>query len=284
MANAIDIAHLRGWVGRNQSNDETVTSLQAAQFAALFDREAPPRQGDAVPGLWHWANAFPPQRQSLIGPDGHPVRGGFLPPVPLPRRMWAGGEVSFLRPIRVNALLRRNSTVRSVTLKEGGSGPLVFVQVQHEISDREGPAISEIQNIVYRDDPAPGQPAAKGKAAPADADHSEAWHPDEVALFRYSAATFNGHRIHYDLPYTREVEGYPGLVVQGPFTATKLFSVLAERTGRSVARFSYRGMKPLFAGDALTVALKATGEGQYSIWAADGTGEIGMQAEAQVAP
>ncbi|WP_336813000.1 FAS1-like dehydratase domain-containing protein [Bosea sp. MMO-172] len=284
MANAIDIAHLQGWVGRSQSNGETVTSLQAAQFAALFDREAPPRQGDIVPGLWHWANAFPPQRQSLIGPDGHPVRGGFLPPVPLPRRMWAGGEVSFLRPIRVDALLRRNSTILSVTLKEGGSGPLVFVQVQHEISDREGPAISEIQNIVYRDDPAPGQPAPKGKPAPADADHSEAWHPDEVALFRYSAATFNGHRIHYDLPYTREVEGYPGLVVQGPFTATKLFSVLTEKLESPVVRFSYRGMKPLFAGDALTVALKATGDGQYSIWAADSAGEIGMQAEAQVAP
>lgn len=198
--------------------------------------------------------------------------------------MWAGGEVSFLRPIRVDALLRRNSTILSVTLKEGGSGPLVFVQVQHEISDREGPAISEIQNIVYRDDPAPGQPAPKGKPAPADADHSEAWHPDEVALFRYSAATFNGHRIHYDLPYTREVEGYPGLVVQGPFTATKLFSVLTEKLESPVVRFSYRGMKPLFAGDALTVALKATGDGQYSIWAADSAGEIGMQAEAQVAP
>ncbi|WP_199087324.1 MaoC family dehydratase N-terminal domain-containing protein [Bosea sp. ASV33] len=284
MADAIDIAHLQSWVGRNQSNGETVTSLQAAQLAALFDREAPPRQGDIVPGLWHWANAFPPQRQSLIGPDGHPVRGGFLPPVPLPRRMWAGGDVTFLRPIRVDALLRRNSTIRSVTLKEGGSGPLVFVQVQHEISDREGPAISELQNIVYRDDPAPGQPAPKGKPAPADADHSRPWHPDEVALFRYSAASFNGHRIHYDLPYAREVEGYPGLVVQGPFTATMLFATVAEQVEQPIVSFSYRGMKPLFAGDALTVALKATGEGQYSVWTADSTGEIGMQAEAKVAP
>lgn len=283
MADVIDIAHLQGWVGRNQSNGETVTSLQAAQVAALFDLEAAPRQGEAVPGLWHWANAFPPQRQSLIGPDGHPVRGGFLPPVPLPRRMWAGGEVSFLRPIRVDALLRRNSTIRSVTLKEGGSGPLVFVEVEHEISDREGPAISERQNIVYRDDPAPGQPAPKGRPAPADADHKRPWHPDEVALFRYSAATFNGHRIHYDLPYAREVEGYPGLVVQGPFTATMLFSVLAEQVGGFVASFSYRGMKPLFAGDALTIGLKKLGEGRYTIWAADSAGEIGMQAEAKVA-
>lgn len=283
MAGTIDIARLQEWIGRSQSNGETVTGLQAEQLAALFDRESPPRQGDAVPGLWHWANAFPPQRQSLIGPDGHPVRGGFLPPVPLPRRMWAGGEVTFQRSIRVDALLRRNSTIRSVTLKEGGSGPLVFVQVQHEISDREGPAISEIQNIVYRDDPPPGQPAPKGKPAPLDADHSQPWHPDEVALFRYSAATFNGHRIHYDLPYTREVEGYPGLVVQGPFAATMLLSVLAEQTGRQVASFSYRGMKPLFAGDALTIALKATGEGRYTVWAADGGSEIGMLAEVLVA-
>ena len=283
MSGAVDIAHLQGWAGRSQANDEMVSQLQAAQLAALFDQDALQPAG-AVHGLWHWANAFPPQRQSQIGPDGHPRRGGFLPPVPLPRRMWAGGELSFLRPIHVDEPLRRVSTIRSVTLKDGGSGPLVFVQVAHELSGRDGLAISEVQNIVYRDDPALGQPLPAGKPAPREADRSISWRPDEIALFRYSAATFNGHRIHYDLPYAREVEGYPGLVVQGPLTATMLFSVLEAQVGdRAIASFSYRGMKPLFAGDALSIGLKATGEGRYAIWAADSAGEIGMQAQAQVA-
>ena len=284
MTQAIDIAHLQGWVGRSQSSEEIVSRLQATQLAALFDREAAPRPGEELPGLWHWANAFPPQRQSLIGTDGHPVRGGFLPPVPLPRRMWAGGEVSYVRALQVEEPIQRTSTIRSVSLKEGGAGALVFVQVAHELSGFDGPAISELQTIVYRDDPAPGQPAPSGRPAPRDADHVRAWRPDAVQLFRYSAATFNGHRIHYDLPYARDVEGYPGLVVHGPLAATMMVAWLAEHAAQPVSRFAYRGMKPLFAGDALAIGIKGTGEGRYSIWVADGAGELAAQAEAETAP
>lgn len=278
----IDIVHLQEWSGRSQSGAESVTSLQAAQLSALFDRLDPVESGAVVPGLWHWANAFPPVRQSSLGSDGHPVRGGFLPPVPLPRRMWAGGALSFERPLLIDVPFQRLSRIGNVTLKEGGTGPLVFVEVHHELSQDGEVAIVETQNIVYRDDQPAGQQVAAGKPAPTDGETVLAWRPDEVALFRYSAATFNGHRIHYDRAYARDVEGYPGLVVQGPFTATMLFTVLSTQLARPIARFSYRGMKPLFAGRDVTIAFRKAGDGQYAVWAADDEGAVGMMAEAQV--
>ena len=161
--------------------------------------------------MWHWLYFLPLHRQSELGPDGHAKRGGFLPPVPLPRRMWAGGRFDFRRPLRVGDAIRRTSTIADVSLKEGRTGPLVFVLVRHEVATGEGVALVEEHDIVYRDLPEAGEAAPAPRPARADAAWRRDIHPDDVLLFRYSALTFNGHRIHYDRRYVTEVEGYPGL-------------------------------------------------------------------------
>jgi 3-methylfumaryl-CoA hydratase len=165
-------------------------------------------------------------RHSEIGPDGHPKRGGFLPPVPLPRRMWAGSRLTFVQPVRVGDALTRESRILDVSGKEGRTGHLVFVTVRHDYSLASGLAITEEHDIVYRDNPQPGQPAPKPTPAPTDSQFSREIVPDPVLLFRYSALTFNGHRIHYDRSYVTEVEGYPGLIVHGPLIATLLLDLL----------------------------------------------------------
>jgi acyl-CoA dehydrogenase len=218
----LDIDHLRSWVGKTEQVDDLIAPSKVAALAATLDRDDPaPRAGDALPPPWHWTLCVAAARQSAIGPDGHPARGGFLPPVPLPRRMWAGGRLSFPRPLRVGEAVQRRSRVMSVEYKSGRSGELVFVLVRHEFHGAAGLCITEEHDIVYRD--MPSADAAPPNYKPAPTDH--AWErqivPDDVLLFRYSALTFNGHRIHYDRRYVTEVEGYPGLIVHGPLIATQ---------------------------------------------------------------
>ncbi len=236
----------KDYVGRTETRTDVVAPHLLHGLAATLGVDAP----DRVPPLWHWMlfqDWLPPDR---LGPDGHPKRGGFLPPVhDLPRRMWAGGRLRITAPLHPGDTVRRTSTVLSVNEKQGGRGRLVFVTVGHMIEGSNGLAIDEQQDIVYRGaEGAATKTAAPASPAPAGA-LSRAVHPDTVLLFRYSALTGNGHRIHYDLDYVRNVEGYPGLVVHGPLQATWLAGLLA---GREVASFSYRGLRPAFHDNALT--------------------------------
>lgn len=245
---AIDIDHLRSWIDRSEALDDVATAAPLRALTATFDRDDPPTgASDFLPPCWHWLYFLPMPRQSEIGPDGHAKRGGFLPPVPLPRRMWAGSQLRFLAPIHVGQSLQRRSRIADVRLKEGRSGPLVFVNVDHEISADGVVAIRERHDIVYRDLPSPGEPSPPPVAAPSDPTWQRDIEPDDVLLFRYSALTFNGHRIHYDRRYVTEVEGYPGLIVHGPLIATLLLDLLRrELPDATVTAFSFRAVKPLF--------------------------------------
>jgi len=278
------LQHLRSWIGRSEQRTDTITAAPLAALAAALDRDDPaPATGTAVPPLWHWLYFLPIARQSELGPDGHPRRGGFLPPVELPRRMWAGGRLTFERPLRVGEVATRTSRIDDVTAKDARSGPLVFVTVRHALSTPEGHAISEAHDIVYRGLPAPGS-AATPQRAPTDETFARTVVPDDVLLFRYSALTFNGHRIHYDRRYVTEVEGYPGLVVHGPLIATLLLDLLRrERPTATVARFDFKAVSPLFDLHPFELCGRPDGERGFALWARNHEGGLAMQATAEVA-
>jgi 3-methylfumaryl-CoA hydratase len=281
----LNINYLREWVGRSESRQDQITLTPIAALSATLDRDDPyPQAGDPLPPLWHWLYFLPIHRQSEIGSDGHPKRGGFLPPVPLPRRMWAGSRLEFHHPLRVGETISRTSRIADVSLKEGRAGPLVFVLVRHEMSNPQGLAWTEEHDIVYRDNPRPGDPIPTPQAAPGDHTWERTLHPDDVLLFRYSALTFNGHRIHYDRRYVTEVEGYPGLVVHGPLIATLLLDLLRRSLDATVARFAFRAVSPLFDIAPFTVCGKPEGEGKtIKLWAKNATGALAMDATAMLA-
>jgi 3-methylfumaryl-CoA hydratase len=281
----MDMPYLREWLGRTESRADTVTHTPIAALSATLDRnDALPQNGDALPPLWHWLYFLPIARQSELGPDGHPARGGFLPPVPLPRRMWAGGRLQFHQPLRVGDAISRVSRIVDVSHKEGRTGPLVFVLVRHEISNADGVALTEEHDIVYRDNPKPDDPVPKPVAAPADHAWMREIRPDDVLLFRYSALTFNGHRIHYDRRYVTEVEGYPGLIVHGPLIATLLVDLVRRELPQAkLQRFEFKAIRPTFDGRTMRVCGKQDGEGQLSLWAQDHEGYLTMKATAQIA-
>ena len=273
------------WVGLSEESRDRVTSGPLDRLAATLDRNDPPAQdGDAVPPLGHWLFFLPDIRQSEIGPDGHPKRGGFLPPVhELPRRMWAGSRIAFPGEIRVGDAIVRRSVIQSVTSKDGASGPLVFVTVRHEIGrDGEAAAIVDEHDIVYRGLEAPAAKASPKKAEPG------AWRrelvPDAVQLFRYSALTFNGHRIHYDRDYVTREEGYPGLIVHGPLTATLLVDLVRSNAPAArIAEFSFRALSPLFDGNRMSVNATPPGaDGVVKLWATNAEGDLAMTAEARL--
>ncbi len=250
---AVDGDHLRQWIGTSETAEDLVTGAPLAGYSAMLDRDDPPPQpGDPLPPSTHWLFFLPHARHSDIGADGHAKRGGFLPPVELPRRMWAGSRLQFLAPLRVGQRIRRVSTIKDVSHKKGQSGDLVFCLVRHEISNADGLALVDEHDIVYRDEPGTGPlspaPAPAPTQRPAEA---PPWvrtlTPDPVLLFRYSALTFNGHRIHYDRTYVTEVEGYPGLIVHGPLIATLLMDLCRrENPNRNLTGFSFRAANPLF--------------------------------------
>ena len=280
---SVDLEHLRSWIDRTETVEDMVTLAPLRALTAALDRDdAPHGAGDPVPPCWHWLYFLPTHRQSEIGPDGHPKRGGFLPPVPLPRRMWAGSRIEFVAPLRVGQAIARTSRIQDVRLKEGRTGPLVFVNVRHEVRANGVIAINEEHDIVYRENPQPGEPAPAGVAAPADADWSRRVEPDDVMLFRYSALTFNGHRIHYDRRYVTTVEGYPGLVVHGPLIATLLLDALRRpRPNPLVARFAFRAVKPLFDTAPFQVCGRVEPDGAtVQLWAQDLDGALAMEATA----
>ena len=286
MTEAFSTDHLREWIGRTETRHDTVAARAVAAMSATLDRDDPqPAQGSEVPPLWHWMFFVSLTRPGGLGPDGHTKLGGFLPPVPLPRRMFAGGRFVFHRPLCVGDDIERLSTIKDVTAKQGRSGQMVFVTVQHDIRDERGVAITEEHDIVYREAARPGDPQPQPKPAPTDETFSRKIEPDPVLLFRYSALTFNGHRIHYDRKYVTEVEGYPGLIVHGPLIATLLVDLVRRNLpDASVRRFRFRAVRPLFDLHRFTVCARTEADGRVSLWARDHEGWLAMDARVELAP
>ncbi|GAB3116258.1 HTD2 family dehydratase [Novispirillum itersonii] len=276
----IDLALLRGWIGRSDTAAETVTPELARRFAATLGCGCDPAAGAAAPLLIHLCIAPPAAAMTDLGRDGHPAKGGFLPPVPLPRRMWAGGAFTFHDAPRIGEEITRRSTVTDVTLKQGRTGPLCFVTVQHEITGPDArPLLTERQDIVYRSEATDTAAKAAPPAAPAG-HHQRRITPTPTLLFRYSALTFNGHRIHYDAPYARQVEGYPGLVVHGPMLATLLCHFAADLHGQPPKTFHFRSLSTLF-DDADIILHAEAGGSTLRLWAARDGGPVAMDARAE---
>lgn len=279
---------LAAWIGRTETLHDTLNPTPVAALHATFDHaDVSVESGTALPPLWHWLYFLPLHRQSEIGPDGHAKRGGFLPPVPLPRRMWAGSQLRWLAPIRVGDHVSRTSTIADVTSKTGRTGTLVFVKVRHELrcNGAADPALVEFHDIVYREAQRPDGVPPPPVAAPNGAVWRRELVPDDVLLFRYSALTFNGHRIHYDRRYVTEVEGYPGLVVHGPLIATLLLDLLhRQRPEAQVVGFQFKAVRPTFDGRPMAVNGQPSADGRsVRLWASDHEGWLTMDATATLA-
>jgi 3-methylfumaryl-CoA hydratase len=281
MTGKLDIDHLRQWIGRSEEATDTVTAqLVKGLRATLFQEVGAPKAGDAAPFTVHWCLAQPVFPMSMLGPDGHPTRGGFLPPVPLPRRMWAGGEIEFFQPLRVGDESTRTSRIADVQVKTGSTGTLCFVSVEHNISSPRGVAIRERQDIVYREMTTTQATTTKATPPSPQAQHRETYVSDPVLLFRYSALTFNGHRIHYDRDYVTAVEGYPGLIFHGPLQATFIIEMAAKlRGGKAPKKFTYRGVQPLFEGSEFSINANET-EAGMELWTANAEGQPTMKGTA----
>jgi 3-methylfumaryl-CoA hydratase len=282
---AVAFEQLREWIGRSESVNDVATVAPLRALSATLDCDDPAIGLEyAVPPCWHWLYFLPLHRQSEIGPDGHPKRGGFLPPVPLPRRMWAGSRMEFLAPVRAGQAICRTSRIADVRMKEGRTGPLVFVNVHHEIRAEGNLAILEEHDIVYRDLPQPGESVPLGTPAPQNATWTREVHPDDVLLFRYSALTFNGHRIHYDRRYVTEAEGYPGLIVHGPLIATLLLDLLRRQLpSAQVSHFSFKALQPIFDIAPFLVCGHVENEQTIRLWAVTPDGHLAMDATARLA-
>ena len=276
---------LRRWIGRSETLHDSIQPTPVQALAATLDHPAAAvPTGTPLPPLWHWLYFLPLHQQSDIGADGHAKRGGFLPPVPLPRRMWAGSQLAFHSPVRVGDAVARTSTIENVSTKDGRSGRLVFVKVRHALrcNGAADAAIEEFHDIVYRDAPVAGDVPPPPQQAATGAPWQRQVFADEVLLFRYSALTFNGHRIHYDRPYVTQVEGYPGLIVHGPLIATLLMDLLRRQMPEAeVASFHFKAVWPTFDQHPLQVngALQADGK-TVKLWAQDHAGWLTMDATA----
>lgn len=275
---------LRAWIGRREEATDIIAPMRIAEMNATLDRDDPfPRGGDTVAPLYHWMFAafLGLARTSDLGPDGHPKRGGFLPPVRLPRRMWAASDVTFHKDLCVGDTVTRRAEIESIEEKSGRSGALTFVTVRHDYEGPSGPALTDRQTIVYREAPPDSErgKAPETKPAPTDGAFSRALTPSITMLFRYSALIFNAHRIHFDQPFVTGTEGYPGLVVHGPLIATLLADLVRrERPRARIARLGFRAAAPLFADSVMTVAGKDVPDG-LALWAADDRGGLCARAD-----
>ncbi|MGG7645206.1 FAS1-like dehydratase domain-containing protein [Rhodovulum sp. YNF3179] len=265
--------------GTRQTRIDVMDPARAAALHAALGRPGPaPEAGDPLPPFGHHLHFWEARPPAALGRDGHPATGGFIPDLGLPRRMWAGGRLDFAAPVRLGAAAERISTIARVTRKRGRTGPLAFVTLRHEIRQHGRVCVTEDQDLVYREDPDPSAPAPVAPAAPTDEDVAERATYDTTLLFRYSALTFNGHRIHYDLAYCREVEGYPGLVVHGPLLAQQLM-LMAEARLDGLARFSFRATAPLFHFETATLCAR-TAEDGLALWVRGSDGRLCLTAEA----
>lgn len=282
MSETVDIAQLQEWIGRSQSLEDLATPAKSAGLRATLDYDSDPWGGQLFP-VGYWLHFTPDAPQHELAADGHPHKGGFLPPIPFPRRMWAGSDVAFHRPIAVGDPLREVQTIKNVVHKSGRSGDLVFLTVDHEIFAAGELAVTDVQTIVYREaapaQRAPEQSAAERAAlAPADTsdwDYSYVVRPTETQLFRYSALTFNAHRIHYDRDYCLNEEGYPGLVVHGPLSATLMVDAfMRNHPGVELKTFAFQARKPIFDNTPVAYVGRETGEGTYEVGAVDPEGAV----------
>lgn len=272
---------LEDWVGNQISREEIIHQQSLDGFAALMDEEEP--ASNIVPPGGHWMYFLPTDRQSRIGPDGHGIKGDFLPPVDLPRRMWAGGRLAFHAPLRAGERARKTSTVKSVSQKKGQTGALVFVTVEHQVTTDARLCLTEEHDIVFRE--AAGKTSGSSKSPQAAPDGGE-WDvtvtPDPVLLFRYSALTFNGHRIHYDREYCKNAEGYPGLIVHGPLLGTLLMRLAVNKMGgRELRNFSFRNFNPIFDTAPFTLSGKAESNDHCTVWVRGPAGELAVKATAE---
>lgn len=271
---------LSDWIGNQEKRTETIHQQSLDGFAALMDQDVP--ASSFVPAGGHWMYFLPNDRQSNLAIDGHSYKGGFLPPVELPRRMWAGGRLTFNRPIKSGDVIDKISTVKSVAEKDGRTGKLVFVTVEHELTGPDGRYIHEEHDVVFREAADPNAPTKEPEKASTDFDWSETITPDPVMLFRYSALTFNGHRIHYDRDYVMQEEGYPGLIVHGPLIGTLLMKLAVENMdGKSLKNFEFRNFNPVFDTAPFKICGKQIEEGLCSVWAMGPDGELAVSATAQ---
>lgn len=269
----MDIANCMPWLGRSETREERADAWPVQGLLSLLDKTDPVSDGWTVPLLGQWLYFGPTVKQSMIGEDGHPQRGGFLPPVDLPRRMWAASDIDFHAPIRVGDLLHKTAKIADISMKTGASGALVFVKVENRYECAGELRLEETQTLVYRDHPPADSPAPTGKPAPEGAVWSTRHQPDEAMLFRYSAVTFNAHRIHYDQPYAAGVEGYPGVIVQGQLLATLMLQAALPQTTRPIRRFGFRGVQPVFAGDVVFAEGRPTEQG-FDLWIRDEAGHL----------
>jgi len=278
---------LHRWIGLGHSSADWITPSRVAAWHAALDHTGdPPRDGDIAPLGFHWTLAPALARESELGPDGHPRRGTFLPPIPLPRRLWAGSRVSFHRPLYVGQRVERQSTIVAIDEKRGKSSPLVFVTVRHCYGREAGDvAIEEEQDLVYREMPTTSE-GTREPTAVGDGSDGAAWtrtiHPTETLLFRYSALTFNGHRIHYDRRYATSVEGYPGLVVHGPLIATMLLDLMQTHVpGKNIGRFRFKALRPTFdTSDFALCGTPADDDGHVRLWSTDNHAVRAVEADA----
>jgi 3-methylfumaryl-CoA hydratase len=274
---------LKSYVGRKAEAEDVADLRSMRQLHAALDRsDAPPREGDEVPPAWHWMWFNATDRHSALSRDGIAgAKGGFMPPSPLPRRMWAGSQLTVHRALRVGEKIRRTAEIVSVEERQGKSGRLVFVGQRFSIRAGNDLAIEEDFQSVFREDPKPGAPVVEPPQAPSDGQWTRTIDPDPVLLFRYSAVTYNGHRIHYDRPYTTQVEGYPDLIVHGPLTATLLMELARDSNpGKRIAKYNFRAVSPLYSPAKFIIAGKPGADGKSaSLWAANPQGQVAMQAE-----
>jgi len=280
-----DLNQLKEWIGRTETDIDYVTVPAVHRLAATLDRDDPmPKMGDPLPVGWHQILFPRVVRHSQIGADGHPERGDFLPPVPLPRRMFAGKRTTFHQSLRVGDEVRRHSVIQDVNVKRGQTGQMVFVTVKTEITGPRGLAITEEQDLVYREAAPGGTPPQPPKPAPGRAVWSRTVTPDPVMLFRYSALTFNGHRIHYDLPYVTKTEGYPDLIMNGGLTTLLVFELARTHASTPLRYISSRNVRALFVNRPITLGGEPAPDNRTAkLWALDRDGALALSAEAEFA-
>jgi 3-methylfumaryl-CoA hydratase len=278
--NVIDIESLRAWVGRERVRQDDLAVFKAQALGSAINRETVAKAGDALAPTWQWLYFLDAARGSELGADGHPQTGDFLPPIPLRRRMWAAGKFVIEQPLRLGEPAEQRSVIRSVDLKEGKTGSLVFVTVEHQTMQGGKRCLVEEQSLVYRDVPPGPSPLGPGEPASMDVDFQAHFQPDPVVLFRYSALTYNGHRIHYDRDYAMGQEHYPALVVHGPLLATLLAEQVAMHLPDARIRdFQFRAVRPSFDTDTLTLCIRCDGQ-KVDLWATSHDGFIAMTATA----
>jgi 3-methylfumaryl-CoA hydratase len=273
---------LQGWIGRSRVTRDTIDANQLAKIAATLDCPVPALdEATFLPPGWHWAYFPDITPLSGIGRDGHQALGEFLPPVTLPRRMWASGDLNITRPLSIGETVDKTSTILSVEEKQGRTGKLVFVRVGHEFAGNRGGNMAEEHQIVYRDAPVPGAAQPKPMLPPHEPDRSVTLTASPVQLFRYSAITFNSHRIHYDVDFCRDEEGYDGLIIHGPLTATLLMDLACRQApDRPLKTFIFRALSPLTHIHEFSLHVRKAGDDSFSLWACNHRGELAMTADA----